>query len=136
MSLPAPDLDDRRFQDIVDEAKRRINRLCPEWTDHNVSDPGVALIELFAWMTEMTLYRLNQVPDRLYVKFLELVGIELASASPARTDLLFTLAAPPEQPIRVPAGTQVGTERGHGEDQIVFMTDTDLLLVRPELRPA
>ena len=90
MSLPAPNLDDRRFQDIVDEAKRRIHRLCPEWTDHNVSDPGVALIELFAWMTEMTLYRLNQVPDRLYVKFLELVGVELFSAVPARVDLLFT----------------------------------------------
>nr|WP_042193266.1 putative baseplate assembly protein [Kibdelosporangium sp. MJ126-NF4]CEL20671.1 FIG01122338: hypothetical protein [Kibdelosporangium sp. MJ126-NF4]CTQ89583.1 FIG01122338: hypothetical protein [Kibdelosporangium sp. MJ126-NF4] len=133
MSLPAPNLDDRRFQDIVDEAKRRIARHCPEWTDHNVSDPGVALIELFAWMTEMILYRLNQVPDRLYVKFLELVGIELASASPARTDILFTLAAPPEQSIRVPGGTQVGTERGHGEDQIVFMTDTDLLLVKPKL---
>ncbi|MCE7011212.1 putative baseplate assembly protein [Kibdelosporangium philippinense] len=133
MSLPAPNLDDRRFQDIVDEAKRRIARHCPEWTDHNVSDPGVALIELFAWMTEMILYRLNQVPDRLYVKFLELVGIELASASPARTDILFTLAAPPEQSIRVPGGTQVGTERGHGEDQIVFMTDTDLMLVRPNL---
>jgi len=133
MSLPAPNLDDRRFQDIVDEAKRRIARYCPEWTDHNVSDPGVALIELFAWMTEVLLYRLNQVPDRLYVKFLELVGIELASASPARTDLLFSLAAPPERPIRVPAGTRVGTERGGGEDQVVFMTDSDLTLVSPTL---
>ena len=107
MSLPAPELDDRRFQDIVDEAKRRITRLCPEWTDHNVSDPGVALIELFAWMTEMTLYRLNQVPDRLYVKFLELVGVELFSAVPARVDLLFTLTAAREETVRVPAGTQV-----------------------------
>jgi len=133
MTLPAPNLDDRRFQDLVDEAKRRITRYCPEWTDHNVSDPGVALIELFAWMTEMILYRVNQVPDRLYVKFLELVGIELNSAAPARTDLLFTLAAPPVQPIKVPAGTQVGTERGPGEDQVVFMTDSELLLVNPRL---
>ena len=51
MSLPAPDLDDRSFQDIVDEAKRLIPRYCPEWTNHNLSDPGVALIELFAWMS-------------------------------------------------------------------------------------
>src|SRR2546423_2580172 len=134
MNLPAPNLDDRRFQDIVDEAKRRITRYCPEWTDHNVSDPGVALIELFAWMTEMILYRVNQVPDRLYVKFLELVGIELFSASPARTDLLFTLAAPSPEPVRIAAGTQVGTERGQGEDQIVFMTDEDLHLVQPSLQ--
>jgi len=133
MSLPAPNLDDRRFQDIVDEAKRRITRYCPEWTDHNVSDPGVALIELFAWMTEMILYRVNQVPDRLYVKFLELVGIELFSAAPARTDLLFTLAAPSPEPIRIAAGTQVGTERGQGEEQIVFMTDEELHLVQPAL---
>ena len=85
MSLPTPTLDDRRFQDIVDEAKRRIPRHCPEWTDHNVSDPGIALVELFAWMTEMLLYRVNQVPDRLYAKFLELMGITLYSAAPART---------------------------------------------------
>ena len=133
MSLPSPDLDDRRFQDIVDEAKRRINRLCPEWTDHNVSDPGVALIELFAWMTEMTLYRLNQVPDRLYIKFLELVGVELFSAVPARADLLFTLTAPREDVVRVPAGTQVSTERRDDEEPVVFLTDSELQVVPPQL---
>jgi len=133
MSLPAPDLDDRRFQDIVDEAKRRINRLCPEWTDHNVSDPGVALIELFAWMTEMTLYRLNQVPDRLYIKFLELVGVELFSAVPARADLLFRLTAPRDEPVRIPARTQVSTERRDDESPIVFLTDTELQVTPPTL---
>jgi predicted phage baseplate assembly protein len=133
MTLPAPSLDDRRFQDIVDEAKRRIVKYCPDWTDHNVSDPGVALIELFAWMTEMILYRVNQVPDRLYVKFLELVGIELFSAAPARTDVLFELAAPPREPVRIPSGTQVGTVPSQGEEQIVFMTEEDLTLVQPTL---
>ena len=133
MSLPAPNLDDRRFQDIVDEAKRRITRYCPDWTDHNVSDPGVALIELFAWMTEMMLYRLNQVPDRLYVKFLELVGVELFSAVPARVDLLFTLTGPRDERVRVPAGTQVGTERSGDEEPIVFLTDEELRIEPPEL---
>jgi predicted phage baseplate assembly protein len=132
MSLPAPNLDDRRFQDIVDEAKRRITRHCPDWTDHNVSDPGVALVELFAWMTEMTLYRLNQVPDRLYVKFLELVGVELFSSVPARTGLLFTLTGARDGHVRVPAGTQVSTERGD-EEPIVFLTDQDLNIVPPKL---
>ena len=62
MALPAPNLDDRTFQDIVDEAKRLIPRYTPEWTNHNLSDPGVALIELFAWMSEMVLYRVNRCP--------------------------------------------------------------------------
>ena len=133
MSLPSPNLDDRRFQDIVDEAKRRIPRHCPEWTDHNVSDPGVALIELFAWMTEMTLYRLNQVPDRMYVKFLELVGVELFSAVPARVDLLFNLTAPRAEPVRIPAGTQVSTERSADGEAVVFLTDDELQIVAPQL---
>ena len=62
--LDPPNLDDRRLQDIVDETKRLIPRFTPEWTNHNLSDPGVALVELFAWVGEMVLYRVNQVPDR------------------------------------------------------------------------
>jgi predicted phage baseplate assembly protein len=133
MSLPMPTLDDRTAQNIVDEAKRRIPRHCPEWTDHNVSDPGIALVELFAWMTEMIIYRLNQVPDRLYTKFLELVGIQLDSATSARCDLLFQLTAAQPEPVRIPAGTQVGTERTEHDESVVFMTDEDLLCMRPTL---
>ena len=73
--LPAPRLDDRGFQDLVDDAKRLVMRRCPEWTDHNVSDPGVTLIETFAFMTDELLYRLNRVPDLNYIKFLELIGV-------------------------------------------------------------
>ena len=57
---------------------------CPAWTDHNVSDPGVTLIETFAYMTDQLLYRLNRVPDRLYIKFLELIGIRLFPPTAAR----------------------------------------------------
>src|SRR5438552_3009545 len=60
MSLPVPNLDDRSWKQIVDEAVRLIPRYCPEWTNHNSSDPGVTLLELYAWMTEMVLYRFNE----------------------------------------------------------------------------
>lgn len=133
MTLPVPDLDDRRFQDIVDEAKRMIPRLCPEWTDHNLSDPGVALIELFAWMTEMIIYRLNHVPDVVYVRFLELMGVGLQPPAPARTRLTFWLSAPQPEPVTVPAGTEVGTVRTEQEESVMFITDSDLTIQPPEL---
>ena len=60
MALPDVQLDDRSYQQIFDEALRRIPRYAPEWTDHNPSDPGIALVELFSWMTETILYRLNK----------------------------------------------------------------------------
>ena len=83
MPLPAPNLDDRRFQDLVDDAKRLVQRRCPEWTDHNVSDPGITLIETFAYVVDQVLYRLNRVPERSYVTFLELMGVELFAPSAA-----------------------------------------------------
>jgi predicted phage baseplate assembly protein len=133
VTLPAPRLDDRSFQDIVDEAKRRIHRLAPDWTDHNVSDPGVALIELFAWMTEMILYRLNQVPDRLYLKFLELLGIERHGAVAATTDLLFRLTAPQPAAVRIPSGTQVASDRREDAEPVVFQTTAELQITPPTL---
>ncbi len=133
MTLPTPTLDDRRFQDIVDEAKRLIPQYCPEWTDHNLSDPGVALIELFAWMTEMILYRLNQVPDKHYTKFLDLMGVRLFPPAPAWTELAFWLSAPQAGAVTVRAGAQVGTIRTEQEESVVFMTDQDLQIVAPTL---
>jgi len=104
MSLPAPNLDDRRFQNLVDDAKRLVQRRCPEWTDHNVSDPGVTLIETFAYMTDQVIYRLNRVPDRNYIRFLELLGVHLFPPTAARTGVTFWLSAAQPQPIVAPSG--------------------------------
>lgn len=123
MPLPTVNLDDRRFQDLVDEAKRRIPTYCPEWTDHNVSDPGVALVELFAWMTELLLYRVNQVPDKVYVKFLELLGTRLAPPRAALAPVTFYLSAPQPNVVRIPAETEVATVRTETAPATVFTTE-------------
>src|SRR3989304_2200624 len=87
MSPPLPNLDDRRFQDLVDDAKRLVQQHTRRWTDHNVSDPGVTLIETFAWMTDQLIYRLNRVPDRNYVTLLDLIGVTLFPPTAAPTAL-------------------------------------------------
>ncbi|MGG6263465.1 baseplate J/gp47 family protein [Leptolyngbya sp. AN03gr2] len=84
MALPLPNLDDRTYADLVAEAIRRIPIECPEWTDHNPTDSGIILIELFAWLTEMTLYRTNQITDESYKTFLTL----LQTSEKQRGDLL------------------------------------------------
>jgi len=129
MALPAPNLDDRRFQDLVDDAKRMVMRKCPEWTDHNVSDPGVTLIETFAFMTDQLLYRLNRVPDRLYVKFLELIGLRLLPPTPAAAPVTFWLSAPAVAPLTVPISTSAATLRSELAEPVVFSTIEDLLLI-------
>lgn len=133
MSLPIVELDDRHFQDIVNEAKRRIPNYCGEWTDHNVSDPGVTFIELFAWMTDMILYRLNQVPDRLYFKFMEMMGIQLREPVAARTPITFWLSAPQVTAVTIPAGTEVSSTQTEVDKPIIFTTDAPFEIVPPAL---
>ncbi len=74
MALPLPNLDDRTYADLVEEARALIPSLYPEWTNHNPTDPGITLIELFAWLTEMLIYRANRVPDQHMITFLKLLN--------------------------------------------------------------
>ena len=133
MALPRPKLDDRQFQDLVDEAKKRIPHYSKEWTDHNVSDPGVTLIELFAWMTDILLYRLNQVPDLHKIEFMEMLGVTLREPIPARVPVTFWLSQPQAMPVVIPTGTEVASTQTEREASIIFTTDQDLGVQPPQL---
>jgi predicted phage baseplate assembly protein len=129
-----PTIDDRRYDDIVAEARARIPRYTPEWTDLNDSDPGITLVELLAWLTEMQLYRLGQVPELNYLKFLDLLGMELLPAAPATVEITF----PPEAgattaSVDVPRGTQVSAEGSDGGAPVVFETDRTLIVATSPL---
>jgi len=84
MPLELPNIDDRRYQQLVDELLARVPVHTPEWTNFNNSDPGVTLVQLYAFLTENLLYRANQIPDRNRLKFLQLLRMPLATATAAR----------------------------------------------------
>ncbi|MCI0584208.1 MAG: putative baseplate assembly protein [Chloroflexi bacterium] len=131
MPLEAPQLDDRRFDDLVDEARRRIARYSPEWTDFNESDPGATLVDLFAWLTETMLYRLNRLPELNYIKFLKLLGMDQAAAVPACAHLTFK--PQPGIEASVPRGTQVAGPPDPDGLPLIFETEEPVDLVVPEL---
>jgi predicted phage baseplate assembly protein len=130
-----PVLDNRRFDDIVAEARARIPRYTPEWTDYNPGDPGFALVELFAWMTEMAVFRLNQVPKLSYLKFLQLIGIELRPAQPATGIVTLPVqAAFAGTTVTVPALTQIATAEPDEDGRpIIFETNRTLTALRARL---
>ncbi|MCB0165981.1 MAG: hypothetical protein KDI79_17235, partial [Anaerolineae bacterium] len=133
--LVAPNLDDRTWQDIVNEARALIPTYAPEWTDHNPSDLGMALIELFAWLVEGMIYRLNRVPEKNYIEFLNLLGITRDPATPASVWVTYSLA-PDTSPLVVPKGSQVSTQQTETEEAIVFETDDDVTLLPLNLTQA
>ncbi|MCA9557420.1 MAG: putative baseplate assembly protein [Myxococcales bacterium] len=133
--IPVPNLDDRTHRDIVEEALRLIPQYCPEWTNFNPSDPGVTLVELFAWMTEMVIYRLNKVTDKNFIAFLNMMGVRLQPPQPARA--LLQLKLVPGAPATwVKAGTPVSTVQSGRDEPVVFETTEDLLVTDNQLMRA
>jgi predicted phage baseplate assembly protein len=124
-----PDLDDRTFEQIRSELLLRIPRYTPEWTDWNESDPGVTLIELFAWLAESIGYRLNQAPERCLLTFLDVLGIEPLAARPATTDLTFTVRQGETRPITVPERTVVASKVQTDDGPILFETERGVELL-------
>jgi hypothetical protein len=93
MAVPQPNLDDRTFDQLVAEGHALIPRYFPAWTDYNPSDPGITLIELFAFLTEAAIYQISRVPERSHERFAALVGIERQAAEPIAQTLARALAA-------------------------------------------
>ena len=119
MPLQIPNLDNRRYQEFLDEALARIPVHTPEWTNFNQSDPGYTLIQVFAFLTETLLYRANRVPELNRHKFLQLLGVPLRPASSARGIVTFINERGPFETITLNADIEVRagqvpfrTERG------------------------
>jgi hypothetical protein len=93
MAIPQLNLDDRTFDQLTTEGRALIQRYCPAWTDYNPSDPGITLIELFAFLIEAAIYQINRVPDRSLVRFANLVGVQRRPGEPIAQTLGRALAA-------------------------------------------
>ena len=100
---------DRPFEEIYRELRSRIPRYNPAWTNFNDSDPGITLLQLFSWLAEMTYHRMGQMPRKNYLKFAELLGLQLSPARPATVRLTFT-PKPSEPPSTIQRGSRYSAQ--------------------------
>lgn len=107
MPLAEPKIDDRNYSQILKEALARIPVHNPEWTNFNDSDPGITIIQLFAFMTESMLYRSNLIPERNRMKFLKLLGIPLQAGEPSHGIVSFSNTKGQLKNIHMPPETEV-----------------------------
>jgi hypothetical protein len=128
MPLQPPTVDDRKYQDLLDEALARIPVHNPEWTNFNKSDPGVTIIEVFAFLTESLFYRANLIPNRNRTKFLSLLGMPLQPAFAARGLVTFTNDRGPLQTLTLNDDLEVRA------GQIPFRTESGLDVLPIEAR--
>ncbi|MBB1492344.1 MULTISPECIES: baseplate J/gp47 family protein [unclassified Paracoccus (in: a-proteobacteria)] len=121
-------IDRRRFADLVEEALAIIRARCPDWTDHSPGDPGITLVEVYAWLTETMLYRLNRLPGRLHLELLKLLGVLPLPAAAAETRLQATRAGDDLPAAEWPEGLRVSDPEG----KVIFSTCAPLRFVEGE----
>ncbi len=130
MRLLPERLDDRGFEDLFEEARALIPRFAPAWTDHNTHDPGISLLELWAWLAEGQLYRLERVTARHREAFLAMLGARRRDARPARVVVIPGDPAPAVS-RRLPAGTRLALDR---DRDVVFTTEHETWLTPARVR--
>lgn len=128
MPILPPSLDDRRFDDLVEDLIARIPAHTPEWTNPRLGDPGRTLIELFAWLGDALLYRVNLIPERQRLVFLKLLGIQLRPAQPAQGIVSLSYA----QPTELSATTLIPGGRITGAAPFETLNETTVLPVSGE----
>lgn len=133
MPIPSPELDDRNFGQLLDDAKAIVARSGSGWTDLSASDPGAILLEAFAYITGLLIYRVNRLPEKVYVELLRLIGVKLAPPAAARVQLRFSLAKPLAEPTSIPAGTRVTVGRSGLGEAPVFVTAEGATIAAGEL---
>lgn len=136
MTLPVPNLDDRRWSDLVDEGRALIPAYSPDWTDHNLHDPGITFIELLAWVAEQDIFRLNRIGDEHRRRFLALADERQRSPQPARTIVTFAEKHYHNRSlhgVRVPKQTEL-MATGIDGDKIPFQTLDDVTIVSTRLK--
>ena len=129
MGLLLPKLDDKPFAKIFEDARLLIPSNAPEWTDHNVHDPGITFLDLFAWLAEIQQYRLDRTPAASYARFFSLMGLAPLDPQPAQVTVAFALKFP-GQDILVPKNTLMFSI---GNEGLPFVTNRDVYLTRAKL---
>lgn len=111
--VPLPNLDDRRWADLVDEGRSLIPILSPSWTDHNAHDPAIMLMELLAWVAETDIYRVDRIPDSHIRSFLAMVGVAPRPPVAARMPVVFALTDSVGGTVSLPAATLLKSAVGN-----------------------
>lgn len=146
MTTTAPPIDTRTASDVTSQVKALIQSYAPAYTGDGtdpvtgelIPDPlGGALIGIFSRLTELIVQRLNQVPDKNFLAFLDLLGASQRPPQPARVPLTFSLAAGTVVPAVVPEGTQAAAPPGPGEkDPTIFETEREFVVTPAMLTSA
>lgn len=122
-----PELLSSNRRSVEAEIRARITSFTPEWTNLEKNDAGIALIRLFSEQVQPVLERLNRLPEKALVEFLNITGVQPLAATAASVLLEFEISEDATESVLIPAGFQVGADAADSSGELViFETERSL----------
>jgi baseplate J-like protein len=130
----SPKLDTRDSEAILQQARALAPHYVPEWDAAPDTGAGATLLKIAARLLEGIIRRLNEVPLKHFIAFLESIGIKLLPALPARAPLTFFLSKGAKEAVVIPAGSQVAAKVPGDPDPVIFETEKSILATPAKLQ--
>ena len=127
---PSPQLTPSGADALLAVLRARVGAYVPGWRPE--SGAGEALLVLYAQMLAALAQRIDRAPDKNELAFLDLLGLELLAAQPARAPIILT-TAPALGDGRAPAGSRFGATPPGASDAIVFETEETIALCAAQI---
>ncbi|HSB52592.1 MAG TPA: hypothetical protein VLD40_08020, partial [Dissulfurispiraceae bacterium] len=133
MIIEPPKIDARAFSRLAETILAMIPHYTPEWKAEE-KEAGTALTKIHAFITELIITRLNQVPRKSLIAFLDMLGIKLLPAQPSRVPIVFKLVQGTQRDVLVPPATQASAAKTDEHQEVPFETEKNLLAVTGKLK--
>ncbi len=132
MDQSAPLLYPKNRDQVIESLEEDLRQTLAGWNGPE-KGPGRAMIRLFSRLSDLSVQRLNQVPDKHFLAFLNSAGVDFVPPAAAVTELAFTLADDGPDTVTVVRGTQMATAGTETEEEVVFETERDVTLTKARL---
>jgi uncharacterized phage protein gp47/JayE len=131
-----PKVDERKYSDLYRQLRESVPHYTPQWAATSQDDAGVALLKIFSYLAEQVVSRFNEVPRKSFIGFLDMLGIKLLPARPARVPLTFQLTKGTEKEVLIPARSRAASDKTDLREELPFETEKNLLAIPSALKKA
>lgn len=124
-----PQLDPRSASELLADLQARLPAYVPGWRP---AGAGAAVNQVFARYQALLAHAINRAPDKNKLAFLDMLGVNLLPAEPARAPVIFQ-PLPNAGDSRVPEGARLSAAPAEGQEQVVFEAERSIALASARL---
>jgi len=117
-------VDGRTSGEIFEQARKMAPHYLPDWDVSNGDDSAVILLKIFSKLLEDIIKRMDEVPEKNFIAFLDMLGMGLYPPQPSRVPLSFTVSQGATAAVHIMEQTQVAADATQTRPEMVYEVES------------